>query len=171
MPRPVYMVCAQGASQDTESESFSLFDILGKVEIASIPTPEPGNVLVVLWRPWRVFATWMRTEGDNWDQEYESEFRMLVPPNDTIVSLGSGTFRFDTPKRRPLIRIGVSFNTPPKIEVAGIVTFQNRIRRVGAKKWQAPQEYPLIIEATQETSQSAEPPPATPGVQPNNNGR
>lgn len=151
------MVCAQGASQDAESESFSLFDILGKIEMSSIPPPpEPGNLLVILWRPWRVFATWMRTDGDNWDQEYESEFRMLVPPDDTVVSLGSATFRFDVPKRRPLIRIGVNFNTPPKLEGAGILTLQNRVRRVGAKKWQT-QEYPLIVERAQEPSAAQTP--------------
>src|SRR5437762_1484260 len=107
MPRPVYMVCASGASQDAETESFSLFEVVGKAEISQIPVSDPGNTIIVLWRPWRLFATWMHTDGDDWDQEYESEFRMLVPPDDTIVPLGVGRFRFDVPKRKPLMRIGV----------------------------------------------------------------
>ncbi len=160
MPRSVYIICAQGSSEDKDLNAVSLFTVIEKVELSqTVPLLATGQMFYfVKWQPWKIVAVWMHEEADPWEQEYETEFRLLLP-NGKITPLASTRFRFDQPLgQRPFARLSLAFDDPPTLS-AGVVKIENRIRPVGSNDW-ITQDYPIVVEEPQAPQQKANQIPA-----------
>src|SRR5438128_1103937 len=111
MPKPVYIICSQMGSEDRETGLLSVFSIIEKLQITSIPVPQPGQPPpIIQWAPFRVYAVWMKDDGDNPAQDFEFEMNLILPPDSRRFQLASGTLRFEEGK--PLRRVAVFITSP-----------------------------------------------------------
>jgi hypothetical protein len=155
MPRPIYIICSQGGSEDKASGQVSLFNVIDKLFLrrnqpnTPPPPPQPGISQI------RITASWMRVSGD-YDQEFEFETRMFFPPENAMYGVAKGTFTFAQDWQR-LTNVLVG---PLPIQGPGILRVQNRVRRKGSEEWVA-QECPIIVEEV-----VPPPPPPEPEKQP-----
>jgi hypothetical protein len=154
MAKPVYIICAQNGSEDRETGLLSIFHVIEKLQMTTIPVPQPGQpppVIQVL--PFRVFAVWMREEQDDSAQEFEFEMNLLLPPDNRRQQLLRGTLRFE--QGRAFHRISVLFATPVPVTQPGMMSVESRLRRAGnGEEWRS-QEYPILVEGTQTPQEQA----------------
>jgi len=140
MPRPIYIICSQGGSEDKASGQLSLFQIIDKLFLrrnppnAPPPPPQPGVSQI------RITASWMSVAGDH-NQEFEFETRIFIPPENNISAVAKGTFIFS----QDMQRLTNVFVGSLPIQGPGVLRVQNRVRRIGGDEWVA-QEYPVIVE-------------------------
>jgi hypothetical protein len=84
-------------------------------------------------------------KGDKYEDEYEFDFRLVVPQGGEPIHLGGGRFKFGEPEPRPLHRFPATFETPLPFNGAGLMRVESRIRKVGTEAWSS-QDYPVIVE-------------------------
>ncbi|HET6248534.1 MAG TPA: hypothetical protein VFE47_12605 [Tepidisphaeraceae bacterium] len=139
MARPIYILCAQGTSEDRTSGSITIFGVIEKLRISKTAHPAMMPLLQM-----RVVAAWAREENDiGRDFEWSVEFRT---PTGAEVSVGSGKFTFESPN----CRINANIVGQMPIEGTGTLMVTAKIRSVGKGEWSS-QEYPIIVdELTQE---------------------
>lgn len=146
MPRGVYILCCQGSSADKDSGLFSAFEFIETINLTAIPTPKEGEKFVVVrTTPFRVIACWMiePDKGDRYEDEFEFEFRMLVPDAEPI-PLMAGKFNFRATGPVPFHRMTVTFEGGPPFQKPGITRFESRVRKVGGDVWVS-QDYPIHV--------------------------
>lgn len=144
MPTPVYIICAESGVQDKERNLVSIFNVLEKmtVQVQIVPAghkpSRPQQILSLrLW----VIAVWRGEPGDEKD-EFETEFRLVLPDGKVRQPTTSKTFRFDPVRdlRRFILRMEFA-DAPPE----GVMRIQNRLRKVGTDQWFT-QEYLVPVE-------------------------
>jgi hypothetical protein len=157
MARPVYIVCARSGSEDKDTGLLSLFELLEKFMIVRVDPGKPANApTIVQPLQLRMVATWMieTDQGERYDDSFEYEFRLVMPPKPTIHFLGGGTFKFIEPQ--PLHRFTLRIEAPLPFEGPGVMWVQSVVRKPG-KEWI--QSYPIFLEEIPMPSPSAPSPP------------
>ncbi len=143
MPKPVYIICAEGVTEDKRTNLLSFFNIVEKLiaeplsEKGEKPSKSPIFQL-------RTVAVWMREESDPVDQEFEAQLQLIMPPNDEIVT-APNISRFRFKEGSFLVRITLQFMGDPPIKGAGVLRVVCLVRPVGSEEWQR-QEYPIIVQ-------------------------
>ena len=139
------MVCGTGSSVNESDKRLSIFDVVDKITINPLPTPPPGHVLVVKMPVWHAFAVWLHNDDEPWDQEYDFEYRVVLPDGKPI-TIGGGTFKFQSdPAKLPFYRLGALIEQFPSMK-SGIIKLENRIRRKGTEDQWSSQFYPIVVE-------------------------
>jgi hypothetical protein len=140
-------MCAHSYAVDNESGLTSFFEVLEKIEASPIPPVPQDKVVLVRWQPLAIVAVWLIEEdkGDAYDDEYESELRLLMPLDKEPVPIGAATFQFGKPERKPFRRLTARMEAPLPLEGSGLLRVESRIRKKGAKKWKS-QEFPVLVE-------------------------
>ncbi|OGQ82489.1 MAG: hypothetical protein A3F90_08870 [Deltaproteobacteria bacterium RIFCSPLOWO2_12_FULL_60_19] len=144
MPKPVYIICSQGGSEDKNTGLVSLFNVVEKIQIIESPPPASGQQPPPKTPTFRTLAVWMRADSDKPEDEFEFEVALSVPPTDREIVGGTGRFSFT----KPLHRFFLDFFGLP-IEGPGTLLVESRIRKVGDKEWLR-QSYPIFLERVQE---------------------
>lgn len=144
------MVCSESGSEDKETSLLSVFNILDKVQFSR--SQSAGNRKAAPLVQLRVTAVWMQEKGDS-DNEFEFSV-VLRPPHGEEIAAGGGTFCFTLPLFRVTAKLigGLPFNGGE-----GILWIECRVRKVGAKGWQARQEYPIFVEELPALDDAAKP--------------
>lgn len=160
MPKPLYMICAQGAVEDKRTNLVSFYNVLEKL---IVQVKEEGDKekrsLPPRWR-FRAIAVWMREESDPFDQEFESQMQMILPPDNRVLDIpGIAKFKFQEGKH--LKRVSLEFDgAPPR--GPGILRLVSLVRAVGSDEWLR-QEYPIIVEFQKAAPGGAEAEPTADG--------
>jgi hypothetical protein len=152
MAEPVYILCSESGADDKLTGQVSLFNLTEKVHVMKLP---PGQIPPIpsTFRL-RVTALWMRGD-DDCGGEFESEIRLLMPPDGEILAIPQPAFTF------PLLfqRVQIQILGPLPVKGPGIMRVQSRIRRNGTEDWLT-QQCPIILE-------EVEPPQNQAAVEPN----
>jgi hypothetical protein len=151
MARPVYILWAQSAAEDKESGLYSFFEVVEKIELRRPPAPKEGEYVIrERWHPLRIVAVWMiePEKGDRYEDEYEWDFRLFMPPDGELIPLGSGTFKFGEPEPRPFHRFPAYIQSPLPLRSSGVLRAESRILKAGTKTWLS-QDCPVIVEIIQ----------------------
>lgn len=146
MAKPLYIICAESAVEDKRTNLLSLFNILEKFTAQVKVIRVKGDKIIrrPLFR-FRSVAVWMREESDPWDQEFEAQLQLILPPDETEITGAPEMARFKFKEGRPLQRISMEFEGDPPFKGPGILRVISRIRPVGSEEW-LQQEYPIIVE-------------------------
>jgi len=121
MPKPVFMICSESASEDKTTGAFSLFNIVDALEFKG-PLGGSFSPLPIL-----VTAVWQQSDEDE-PQQYDFKLVGFMPvgPEAEEKQLIAGSFEFNKPRFRITVRL---HNFTPK--KAGTYHFVNSIRRQG----------------------------------------
>jgi len=159
MPKPVYIICAQSGSQDSETKLVSLFDICERLEVqetvqrtATAEGESPKQQIVMDTISLYIVATWMKLPDDDAEIEYEHQFVLHFPgPESREVTVGAATGVYFNNDRLPTNRYLLRARMRP-FSHAGILRIESRIRPVGSEEWFS-QEYPVLIAHSQAEEQ------------------
>lgn len=136
MPKPLFIICSQGGSEDKASGSLSLFNIVEKIKISK----KLHSGMMPMFQ-FRITSVWMREPEDTADREFEWSVVVCAPITNSELTVGSGVMTFDS----PTYRITANILGPMPIDGAGTLRAISRIRVPGATEWNC-QEYPVIVE-------------------------
>ena len=146
MPKPVYIFCAQSVIEDKDTGLFTAFQIVDKFQTVSLPPPQSGKHLFIMWPGLAVINAWLAVPEDTAGDEYENEIRFLLP-DDSAVALGKMTFMIGSPEpKKPLYRFVLRFAGPPNITVPGMSFVESRIRKIGTSDEWISQQSPIMVE-------------------------
>lgn len=147
MPKPVYIICASGLSEDRATNLVSLFGIIESLVVASDPIAEVAKSTQVKREPkpgdlgqLKVMAVWMKTSDADVDVTFEHEF---VVQCDDVELPPIGRMEFTFTKDAYLKRFLLCFDGLPPVTRDGFAVIRSQIRRDGGD-WLS-QEYPLLI--------------------------
>jgi hypothetical protein len=140
MPTPVYIICAESGSEDSYTGLASLFNIIDRLKIGP-PGPEIGGLLMTGWPTVRIVAVWKAAEESDFEGEFKSEIRLILPTRDIASQIYEQSFRFlrDKPRHRITAMIGGL-----QISESGPLVFECRIKRPDASEWLA-QQYEIDV--------------------------
>jgi hypothetical protein len=137
MPRPVYVLCAKGITEDKLSSLMTAFSILESMEFGT-----ERREASILFDPLTVqlqgLSVWMREESDD---EVEFEHQWAVHGGGRHDTLPATTFRFE--RERPLFRFTLLTKGIPILTESGLIEFESRVRRLGADEWLS-QSFPIV---------------------------
>jgi hypothetical protein len=134
MPKPVYILCCRSGSDDRNSGLASHFDVIDRLQLKQLHLPvlTDSNMAVLLASPIRIVAVWQATGSGDYEVEFESELRGLLPSSNTEVTFVSNKFRFDPGMAR--FRLTVEIPSP-LFAGSGSFVAESRIRRCGETEW------------------------------------
>jgi hypothetical protein len=135
MPKPIYIICSESGSEDGQTKSPSIFNVIEKLQFSKQLLPNMQPLLQM-----RITVQWM-CEPEDKNLEFEFDIKLYLPPDNTVFEAGSGKFLFAGEFQRQIVK----FTGFMPLVGAGIMRVQARIRRVGDTQWIV-QEYPLIVE-------------------------
>lgn len=147
MPRPVFIICSQSASEDAETHFLSLFQIVEQLMVPKIP--EGSKETISRGFSFRITAVWMRGEEDTPEQTFDSQLRLHFPGTSDPRILGENSFSFSARFQRFSIILQMGGGVEP-----GVLLIEHRIRRAGDEQWLS-QTYPIPVEETKVPDQSA----------------
>lgn len=145
MPKPVYIICAEGVTEDRRTNLVSLFNVLEK--LTATVEPDGDNEEKVQRLPllrFRALAVWMREESDPLDQEFEAKLQLIIPPDGEEITLPVRR-RFKFKEGGHLQRISLTFEGGPPMKGPGTLRVLSLVRAVGSEEWLR-QEYPIFVE-------------------------
>jgi len=155
MVKPAYILFAKSASQDKDTGSFSIFDIIERLQLTPLPKPaDPNQQVMVLFEPMRIIACWSSETDEDRGHEYDHEIVAFLPGELSSILGSAGKFRFQAGMQN--FRITAVFATPLPITKPGILRFQSKVRITGAQNWQT-QSYSLPVEILPEQPVSPSP--------------
>jgi len=144
MPSPVYIICSESGSEDSQTGLVSLYHVIERLLITPTPAPQEGKRPTILrLQQFRITASWMLNQGDDPSAEYEFEMNVAVPPDANRQQLMAGRFHFEGGK--PFYRISVLFDGPPPIAAGGVMIAESKLRKVGDESWLS-QTFPVVID-------------------------
>jgi hypothetical protein len=148
MPRPVYVLLAQGVCQDRDSNLITIFTIIEQIGLV---VPAPGEQLNRPLLPGehpinltdhRGVAVWMKSDGD--DGDFEHEFTMVADGAETGIlqrvpfTFAPGTF---------LARFMILLRGIPVPAESGLIYLRSKVRGAGNTEWMI-QDYPVRVGVT-----------------------
>jgi hypothetical protein len=143
MPRPTYLICAQGVSVHPETNLLSLFNIVEIVQATLVPVidgkpviPESAKLSIPTFQ---VVSVWIAEEGDL-GKNFEFQFWCSSPKGLPLFHSDIATFIFAARSHR-LITDPVIPQGYPEL---GTYTIEARIRKLGDKDW-ITQKYSFIV--------------------------
>lgn len=131
MPKPVYIICCQFCSEDRTSGLLSLFGVLDAIHIDKVGTEASsgGGLMIVRSSPFRVVAVWAKAD-DETETEYESETRVIFPPEENEWVAQAGPVAFIGNRLSFVIEL-----TRLPFQGPGVLRVENRIRRADSAEW------------------------------------
>ncbi len=141
MPRPIFVLPAQGVVEDRDTNMLSIFGVIDQLTIGeglrAKATPDhpavPIDAGII-----KVLAVWMREDGDN-DVDFEHQFSIIHEGKEELDA--KVQFRFKGPLHRFIMTVA-GFLVP---EHSSMVYLRSRLRRVGSEEWIGSQDYPLWV--------------------------
>lgn len=147
MPKPVYIICAAGLSEDRSTNLVTLFGIVESLVVAPVPIPDGTKVNFVKGPnnpgelgQLKVMAVWMKTSAAEDNVVFEHEF-VLQFDDVELPPIGRMEFTF-TPDAY-LKRFLLCFDGLPPMTKDGFAVIRSRIRLDGGE-WMS-QEYPMMM--------------------------
>lgn len=131
MPKPVYIICAERAVVDQETNLVSFFNVIDKLDVALWPSDAvapPQKKIAILGA--KAVASWSKVKGDE-GKKFEAEM-LFNAPNGQLATSGVMPFEFgENMFQRFIMTIS---GIPPMVE-NGILEVTCRIRRKGSRTW------------------------------------
>jgi hypothetical protein len=152
MPRPIYVLCARGVSEDKTTNVVSVLSIIEVVEFAPIEQLQsrvmgPRESLEI-----SVLAVWLGLEHDT-GVTFEHQWHVSAPGVQPAIGEIS-PFQFET--ERQLSRFHMRLRGLPIPPESCLIEFESRIRVEGQQDWAWRQSYPIVCNV----HLPAQPPPA-----------
>ena len=142
MPRPVFMICSEMASENKKDNQLSIFGVIEMLTLqiaakegATVPPPERSIKS-------RIIAAWLKEEADE-GVEFEEQVVFHLPGATDEVVAAEQRFRFDD--EMCIHRISLQMLGWPPMATPGLFRIECRVRPVGEEHWMS-QEYPIVIE-------------------------
>jgi hypothetical protein len=147
MPRPIYVLCARGVSEDKTSNIVSVLSIIETLEFAQIgdsPPPTPTTRLSLTEPPESIridaLSVWMGLDGD---MGHAFEHQWLIHFGPTGIGTGEiSPFQFENDRR--LSRFHMRLQGVPIPPGQGLMEFKSQIRIAGQQEWRWSQSYPIV---------------------------
>ena len=144
MPKPVFIITAQGISEDHDSRLVTAFSIIEKIQVAVLkagdsPEPRSRPSIPVNFGVNKTIAVWKRTPGDS--GLFGHEFVIRFEDQERRANLTE----FEFPPNADLKRFMLTMQGFPVPKESGDVFVVSRIRKKGGEQWMS-QEYPIAIE-------------------------
>jgi hypothetical protein len=141
MPRPIYVLCARGVSEDKTSNIVSILSIIETVEFAPIGDP----LQVPLMGPPDAFeisvlAVWMGMDADM-GLDFQHQWHVSAPGVEPAVGEVS-VFQFENERR--LARFHMRLRGVPIPPESCLIEFESRVRPIGQQEWAWRQQYPIV---------------------------
>ncbi len=131
MPKPNFILCAQHYIESKESNLLTLIDICEVFDITVGDKPEDQPVVYIPWNPFKAIAVWRLMPEDDPGANYESDWVVVLPSGETIVSADTKKPSFSHAK--PLWRAVMLFITPLPIKQSGTLRVISRMRKDGGE--------------------------------------
>ena len=139
MPRPVYVLCARGISEDKISGLMTVFSILETIDITP-HKPDQSNLIDNRTLQLFVLAVWMKDDADG-GIDFEHQW---ILHSGTAHDLATGTsFQFE--QEKPLFRFTLIVQGLKLPDENGLIEFESRVRRAGFEEWIS-QRYPIVFQ-------------------------
>jgi hypothetical protein len=136
MPRPVFIACAQIATQDRDTTLLSLTNVIEQIAVSwHLQTDKGKPIKMIHMVTFSAVAVWGKEEGDTPDTEYEAEMVIRYAGIDRANKLPN--FRFD-PVEDALHRFVTHVTMEPP-ETSGTVLAECRVRELGTEAWMTQQ--------------------------------
>jgi hypothetical protein len=151
MPKPIFIIVCQTGTQDKDTGAISLFHVVEKIEATILKPPPEGfqGPIFIQTMPLRVVATWMKSDDDAHDQEFDFHIAGYMPPDRKVGFEANGKFTFA--EGMPLHRLTVNISGQIPITEPGVMWVENRVRKSGTDSAWLSQEYPILISTTEVT--------------------
>jgi hypothetical protein len=146
MPRPIYVLCARGVSEDKTSNIVSILSIIETVEFAQIGDFAPAGPLQIpmLGPPETleisVLSVWMGLDQDA-GLAFEHQWHVSAPGVPPAIGEVS-PFQFENERR--LSRFHMRLRGLPIPPASCLIEFESRIRAAGQPEWTWRQSYPIV---------------------------
>jgi hypothetical protein len=148
MPRPIYVLCARGLSEDKTSNIVSVHSIIETLEFEPIAGAPPSTTRPSLENQESIridaLAVWMGMDDDI-QQRFEHQWLIHFDQfGNGQMEIGTGEivpFQFENDRR--LSRFHMRIQGVPIPTGSGLMEFKSRIRIAGQEEWWI-QSYPIV---------------------------
>lgn len=150
MARALYLLCAQSVSQDKDTGFVSVLELVDKIILTPLPTPEASGgrpPFLVQDRLPCVVVQWLLEpdKGDTFEDEFRSDMT-IIAPDGNLLGLATTTFRFDGVNRLTRHRVTVRLNGPIPANKSGFLRFACSLVKVATGQTVATIDYPVEVE-------------------------
>jgi hypothetical protein len=144
MPKPVFIICAQIATQDRDSNLLSLTNVLEQIAVRWHPQEDQSKeVKYIHLVTFSIVAVWTRAADDGPDDEYQAEMWVRYPGDEAKeILMKLDNYRFDA-SADALQRMVAHVRLEPP-SVGGVIHAGSRTRKVGKTQWLT-QEYSMRL--------------------------
>lgn len=143
MPSPVYIICSESGSIDSETQKVSIVNVVESIQITRVTDLPQGAMSVHrAIMQLRVISVWMKDATDKEDDVFQSQFVLNFPQHPAEIVI-SEVLEFSFSK--PLWRTVIQNLFVPGFFGPGTFRLENRIRLKGRTEWTLRQSYPIIL--------------------------
>ena len=126
MPKPQYILCSESGSEDKITGVVSSFNVIEQIELRELPKLPDARIQIFQGISLYVVAVWAKDAEDDPEQTFQYVLSLFMPPDNEVIDLANGFFKFDKPRfRMTAIMKGLSFRGP------GVFRAESRIKKLG----------------------------------------
>ena len=144
MAIPHFLICSRSFSDDKDTRHLSIFEIVDKLVLSELPSPEAGSVLFIGEQRFVVVSAWMIDikNGETYEDEFEfkTTFKM---ENGSILRMHLQTFKFTV--NMPLHRMMINMIGSLPLKQSGILLVECTVKKIGSQNSKT-QTYRMFVE-------------------------